>query len=633
MILLLLTSPTVAQETGVPVITPVNPVLLDYLNQKAALMTQPRAVREPLHTFGYIPEPVDYSHLRGQQAVQLMERLGLPASYDLRALDKVTPVRDQGSCGSCWAFATMGSAESNLLPGETRDFSENNLKNTAGWLVGPCDGGNGTMSTAYLARWGGPINESDDPYNAYSGVSPGGLTVQKHYQDIPLIPGRASASDNDSIKQALINYGAVFTSYYHNDAYYNPVTNAYYYTGTSNSNHAVTIVGWNDNFDKNMFLTVPPDNGAFIIKNNWGTGWGESGYFYISYYDANMGKSLNYLFMQPQETSNYKRVYQYDPLGASAYAGYAGYGDTAWGANVFTAVASENLAAVAIYTPVLNAIYEIYVYTDLAAGPTSGVLVGSTSGTIVEAGYHSVPLTSPIQLTGGQKFSIVLKLTTPGYNYPIALERPIAGFLSPTANAGESFVSFDGTSWLDITTIIANTNICVKGFTAPTLNLIIAVTGSGIVTSEQYGISCSVNCSSQFDIGTSVTLHASPAEYSLFSGWAGACTGTGDCTVLMDSNKAVTATFTKDTAHMTRIGDTASYFSTLQAAYNGAQAGGTIKAWGTDFTEKLSANINKTVTLKGGYNSSYTSNSGYTTLHGILSIGNGSLTVENLELQ
>lgn len=467
LILFLLTSPAVAQETEVPVSAPVNPALLDYLNQKAALMTQSRAAVETVHTFGYIPEPVDYSHLRGQQVVRPMERLALPASYDLRTLGKVTPVRDQGGCGACWSFATMGSAESDLLPGETRDFSENNLKNTAGWLPGPCDGGNGTMSTAYLARWGGPVNESDDPYNAASGVSPGGLTVQKHYQDIPLIPGRGSATDNDNIKQALMSYGAVYTSYYHNDTYYSPGNHAYYYTGTSNTNHAVTIVGWDDNFDKNKFPTVPPGNGAFIIKNSWGPGWGESGYYYISYYDAKLGTKENYAFKQPEATTNYNRIYQYDPLGASSYVGN-GATATTWGANVFTAAASDNLAAVAFYTPVLNAAYEIYVYTNAASGPTSGVLAGSTSGTLTEAGYHTVALTTPIPLTSGQKFSIVLKLTTPGYNYPIAIEVPIANVLSPTANAGESFISIAGTSWSDITTLTgyANTNVCVKGFTA-----------------------------------------------------------------------------------------------------------------------------------------------------------------------
>jgi len=73
------------------------------------------------------------------------------------------------------AFATYGSLESNLLPDATWDFSENNLKNTHGFDWSYCDGGNGDISTAYLARWNGPITETDDPYNASSGTSPSGL--------------------------------------------------------------------------------------------------------------------------------------------------------------------------------------------------------------------------------------------------------------------------------------------------------------------------------------------------------------------------------------------------------------------------------------------------------------------------
>ena len=463
---LLLVVSTVSRAEDVATSAPLNPALLAYMSKKASLKAQTSTATAPPHAFGYIPEPIDYSYLRGQQVPQAFQRLALPASFDLRTLGKVTPVRDQGSCGACWTFATMGSAESELLPGETRDFSENNLKNTAGWLWGACDGGNGTMATAYLARWSGPVNESDDPYNDSSTTSPPGLPVQKHYQDITLIPGRANATDNNNIKQALMSYGAVYTSYYHDDAYYSPTGYGYYYTGSTTSNHAVTIVGWDDTFSASRFPTAPPGNGAFIIKNSWGAGWGESGFFYISYYDTRMGMDSNYAFKAPETTANYNRVYQYDPLGGTSGVGYSS--TTAWGANIFTAAASENLSAVAFHAPALNSAYEIDIYTNATSGPTSGTLAGTTTGTLTEAGYHTVKLTTPVPLTNGQKFAIVLKLTSPDYSWPISVEKPIAGVVSPTANAGESYISSSGTSWTDITTIsgYANTNVCIKGFTA-----------------------------------------------------------------------------------------------------------------------------------------------------------------------
>jgi C1A family cysteine protease len=77
---------------------------------------------------------------------------GLSISYDLRTQGRLTPVKDQGQDGNCWAFAAIGSLESSLLPGTSTDLSENNMKNTAGFDTGPNDGGNDFMASAYLAR-------------------------------------------------------------------------------------------------------------------------------------------------------------------------------------------------------------------------------------------------------------------------------------------------------------------------------------------------------------------------------------------------------------------------------------------------------------------------------------------------
>jgi len=163
--------------------------------------------------------------------------------------------------------------------------------------------------------------------------------------------------------------------------------------------------------------------------------------------------------------------------------------------------------------------------------------------------------------------------------------------------------------------------------------LSVTISGPGTVTSNPVAIACSTNCSVEFDAGTAVTLSVDPADFWLFSGWSGACSGTGDCALIMNNDKSLTATFEFNTAHKSRIGDIASYHSTLQASYNGAPNLGTIKAWATDFVESLTCDQAKSVTIKGGYNEDYTSNSGYTSLQGILSIRSGSLTVENLVIK
>ncbi len=452
-------SPAIAQES----FAPLNPAFLEYL-QELRVSTAQRLVIDG-HPLGFVPPPLDLSHSTGQSIFQAKGLLASPSFYDLRTQGKLTPVRDQGACGSCWAFGTYGSLESNLLTNETWDFSENNLKNTHGFDIGPCAGGNGDLSTAYLARWSGPVSEADDPYDPESDVSPSGLIPRKLIQEVLIVPDRANSLDNENLKQAIMTYGGVMTAMYYSSGCYNSGNKAYYYNGASNSNHAVVIVGWDDNFDKNNFTSAPPSNGAFIIRNSWGTSWGEEGYFYISYYDSRIGKN-NYVFNGAKPTTLYHRVYQYDPLGWVSGIGYSG-SNTAWFANVFTAAESESMVAASFYTASPNSSYELHIYTTVVSDPTTGSLAGSQAGTISSAGYHTISLNPPIPLTSGEKFSVVVRLTTPGYNYPVPLEESIPGYSSQaTANPGESYVSSSGSSWRDITSICAECNVCLKAFTS-----------------------------------------------------------------------------------------------------------------------------------------------------------------------
>ncbi|WP_052566999.1 lectin like domain-containing protein [Candidatus Magnetobacterium casense] len=446
---------TAAQGDEVQVqIAPLNPEFIEYVNSiKERGTTTETSTNE--HATGAIPSPVDLSHLAGQRVYD--DNAVFPTSYDLRTTGKLTAVKNQGLCGTCWAFASYGSLESALMPGEANDFAENHLKNTHGFDKGMCQGGNASISTAYLSRWGGAVNEWQDPYNTSSNESPAGLTPHKHIQEVLFIPGSVGFMDNDEIKRAVMNYGAMYTTYYHNDSYYKATTYSYYYNGTSSLNHAVAIVGWDDNYDKSKFSPVPPNNGAFIVRNSWGKYWGESGYFYISYYDKNIAKGQNVVFNNVESRSNYTSIYQHDPLGHTSSIGYNS--ETGWFANIFTSNGDELLSAVAFYTMSPNSSYTIYVYKDTT-------LMTTQDGSIPYAGYHTIKITQPVGLNAGQKFSVVVKLTTPGYKYQISIERPSANYSSgATASPGQSYISSNGANWTDLTTNFPNSNVCLKAFT------------------------------------------------------------------------------------------------------------------------------------------------------------------------
>ncbi|MHB9130874.1 MAG: lectin like domain-containing protein [Armatimonadota bacterium] len=415
-----------------------------------------------VENYGYQPSPVNWSYLRSA----FTTREVLPLSYNLNFQGKVTPVRSQGSSGSCWAFATYGSLESCLLPDEQTDFSENHLKNASGFDWNPnTGGGNRDMSTAYLARWDGPIAETDDPFVSSSLTSLTDLPVRKHIEHVIYLPNRLNALDNTAIKKALMSYGAVYTLMYWNGNYYNDSTAAFYIPSTPYINHAVTIVGWDDDYNASNFKYPPPGNGAFLIKNSWGSTWGNQGFFYISYYDAVVGKQST-VYHNAEETTKYTRCYQYDPLGMTSSVGYGT--TTCWQANIFTAAAREKVAAVSTYALMPNTGYEISVYLRPTNGPLAGSPITKQTGTFPEAGYHTVTLQSPVTVSTGDTFSVVMKITTPGFNFPVSVERPFANYSSKaSALAGQSYVSSNGTSWTDLSTQYLNTNVCLKAFTIP----------------------------------------------------------------------------------------------------------------------------------------------------------------------
>jgi parallel beta-helix repeat protein len=201
----------------------------------------------------------------------------LPTSFDWRSHNGhnwVTPVKNQGMCGSCWAFAAIGAMEATFrvqsgYPDLTLDLSEQELLSCGN--AGTCEGGS-SVSALYYIKGNGITDEGCFPYVA-SDVSCSLCADydirRKNIYEYVHVPGNTEA-----YKSALIEYGPLVVGLdsgedfmYYTSGVYEPLEDIW--DGTLN--HVVVLVGYND------------DEGYWIVKNSWGSGWGEAGYGKVAY--------------------------------------------------------------------------------------------------------------------------------------------------------------------------------------------------------------------------------------------------------------------------------------------------------------------------------------------------------------
>lgn len=426
-------------------------LLLPTADRLDAIAKGAGVVELPEGTFplGYVPTPVEIPQPELEPAPWSVVSAELPASYDLRELGRVTAVRDQGTCGSCWAFASYASGESALRPDATWDFSEEHLNLAHGFDIRPCNGGNAQMSTGYMARGAGPALEADAPYTGRV-VTPPLVTPKRVLREALTLPNRASATDNDTLKRAIRDYGAIYTSMNWNATSWRGASAAFYDAGPRRAaNHAVALVGWNDDYPKASFAKVPPTNGAFLVRNSWGRGFGDGGYFWISYHDAYVGRE-NMAFASFGETGLSDATYQLDRYGATSALTYTTA--TTWSANVHTTSAPGEVESVGFWTSLPSTTVKVTLYEAPTDGaPTSGSLLGTQEISEPFAGYHTVSFAKDgIQLGAKRRFSVVVQVTAPSRTSYVPLEAPFAGYSSRVvATAGTSFVSSDGKAWTD----------------------------------------------------------------------------------------------------------------------------------------------------------------------------------------
>jgi hypothetical protein len=243
-----------------------------------------------------------------------------------------------------------------------------------------------------------------------------------------------------------MNHGALSTTYYENYGW-NYTHNSYYYPLVTTINHAVAIVGWDDNFSRNNFTAPPPGDGAFLIKNSWGTNWADGGYGWISYHDPNIGK-YNSMFVGAN-ISQFDEVHLHDLAGPTAAFGWDSQYNI-WQASQFSVGNTSYLSAVGFYTTDNPTQYQLTVYKNPTSGPVSGGEIKySQSGVYPIAGYHVINLESPIKFNSNDKYSVVIQLINDDYkfSFPVQYVPYIKGSYNPIIYPGDSFYSLNGLTW------------------------------------------------------------------------------------------------------------------------------------------------------------------------------------------
>jgi uncharacterized repeat protein (TIGR01451 family) len=462
-------TPTPVGQESTPIEAPAPP----------SALLPPGASAASYYDKGFIPPAIDLPHLTGQRVSASGTSIqALPSSWDWRDTSKVTSVKNQSTCGACYAFASVGNIESKLLidGAGTYNLSENNAKecnwrelnnfqDPPGTPWGSCDGGNYFMMANLFSKKG-TVLETDDPYVVSDVSCNSSVTYQKTLLDWRVISSNA-VPDATVLKQYIYDNGPVYTTLYvgNGDAWeteFGTYDGSYtlYHAGTESTNHAVLIVGWDDS------LTHTGGSGGWIVKNSWGTGWGSNGYFTIAYGSASIGSYSSYMH-DWQDYDSIGDLWYYDDDGwTNNWTGCSPANVTSWGLAKFIPISNTNVTRVEFWTNDATTDVDVYLYDDFDGSSLSGLLAQKPNSSFNEAGYHSVALDSPVAVSSGDDVVAVVKVTNQSFQYPIVADK------NGSPETGRTYISCNSTSWTDLGTYASeDVGIRVRTNSTPSPNV------------------------------------------------------------------------------------------------------------------------------------------------------------------
>ena len=476
---------------------------------------------EPEHYFGYISPSEKYQGLSFEERAARMgtvpftydKAINFPSSFDLRTINDgagVTPVKNQNPYGSCWTFAACASLESNagLIGMENLDLSEYQLGWTAthvptslssdfdqhivgeGYSGDTVEtdpgvykrwydaGGNDEMAIASLIKGFAPALEEDYPYdNENQDLNNSAYGDIAEYNECKLRAGNifsVNCTDVNSVKYLIQMKGALsigmyasYLEFYSSNEYYNHTTAAAYiplggrFIGGGISNHAVTVVGWDDNYSKSNFSTEPEGDGAWIVKNSWGTEFGDNGYFYLSYYDqAVRGAGQDWFAYTVNVENNYDYQYQYD-----GFVQGCSYTDVNEVIIKFTAVNNQKITGIR-YCPLTDpGVVSLRIYRGASSvnDLTDDKLIcygfgGSAWGYTGYLAYYLYD-DAPV-ISEGETIFVKISFEYP-VEYPLAksIDWDDGSSITENAQANETYITYNGNTF---DTSLINANACIK---------------------------------------------------------------------------------------------------------------------------------------------------------------------------